>query len=65
MELTYRYFDFIYGIGVDPQGCWLGEPSLLVLGIKKNFALSLGRKFSQNAIVWIGSDCIPSLEVLV
>ena len=55
---------FFDGIGEDPMGLWPGEPSLLALGLPHEKAISIGKKFSQNAIVWIGSDAIPRLEVL-
>lgn len=42
---------FLPGEGVDPTGVWPAEPSILVLGIERDEALALGRKYRQNAIV--------------
>ena len=55
---------FFDGISEDPMGLWPGEPSVLALGLSHKKAISIGKKYSQNAIVWIGSDAIPQLEVL-
>ena len=53
------------GVGRDPTGKWPGEPSFLVLGIPKNKAINLGRNFHQNAMVFIGLDGIPTLEICI
>ena len=42
---------FFEGVGVAVEGGWPAEPSLLILGIKRSYAVSLGREFEQNAIV--------------
>ena len=55
---------FFDGIGEDPMGLWPGEPSVLALGLSRKKAISIGKNYSQNAIVWIGSDAIPRLELL-
>ena len=55
---------FYEGIGEDPAGEWLGEPSVLALGISHEKAVSIGRSFNQNAIVWIGSNAVPELQLL-
>jgi len=52
------------GIGEDASGQWPGEPSVLALGISRETAKSLGNEYRQNAIVWIGTDCIPELVFL-
>lgn len=52
------------GTGVDPNNDWTGEPSIFVLGISHDQAVSLGVRFGQNAIVWAGSDAIPRLVLL-
>ena len=52
------------GFGEDPVGKWKSEPSLLVLGISLEDAESLGRKYGQNAIVWIEDDTVPQLVLL-
>ena len=52
------------GIGEDASGQWPGEPSVLALGISRGQAVQLGDEFQQNAIVWIGADCVPGLVFL-
>ena len=52
------------GIGEDASGQWPGEPSILVLGVSRDQAMQLGNEFQQNAIVWIGADCVPGLVFL-
>ena len=51
------------GVGVDPDGTWKGEPSLLVLGLDVPAALTLARAYGQHAIVCAGPDAIPRLVV--
>lgn len=53
------------GIGQHPDGHWQGEPSFLVFGLSLEEAYKLGRQFSQNAIVWAGSEAIPQLILCV
>jgi hypothetical protein len=53
------------GEGVDPAGDWPGEPSLLVLGLDRGAAVSLGAQFEQNAVVCAGADGIPRLVLCV
>jgi len=55
---------FFDGIGEDPMGLWPGEPSVLALELSQKKAISIGKKYLQNAIVWIGNDAVPQLEVL-
>lgn len=43
-----KYYE---GLGVAEDRSWPAEPSLLILGIKRSDAVSLGREFEQNAIV--------------
>jgi hypothetical protein len=62
--LEQRSFEICRGVGIDVSGGWLGEPSVLVLGISQEDAAWLGNEFRQNAIVWIGSDSIPDLIFL-
>ena len=49
------------GAGLDPDGFWPEEPSLLVLGIVRCQAAALARRFGQAAFVWIGTDGVPVL----
>ena len=55
---------FYEGIGEDPTGEWSGEPSVFALGLFREKAISIGRAFNQNSIVWIGSDAVPELVLL-
>ena len=50
------------GQGEDPA--WPAEASYLAIGISCEQACELGRKYQQNAIVWIGPDAVPELVLL-
>lgn len=63
-ELKVRSLKFIEGIGQHPSNSWVGEPSLLVLGLSLEAAKTLGSRFEQNALLWIGADGIPELVFL-
>ena len=52
------------GEGRDPKGEWNAEPSLLVIGITRSEAEDLGRRYDQNAIVFIEKGHPPELVVL-
>ena len=52
------------GEGRDPEERWTPEPSLLVLGISRARAESVGREFEQNAIVFVRKGAAPELVVL-
>jgi hypothetical protein len=52
------------GEGRDPAGKWAAEPSLLVIGIRRDVAEALGREFRQNAIVFLEKGKAPELVVL-
>jgi hypothetical protein len=56
---------WLRGEGVDPDGDWPGEPSLLVLGLDEPAAVTLARRFNQNAFVWTGLDATPRLVNLM
>jgi len=49
------------GAGLDPDGLWPAEPSLLVLGIGRCRAAALARCFGQAAFVWVGVDGVAVL----
>ena len=53
----------IEGVGSDPAGKWR-EESYLALGIDAEAARELGRRFKQDAVVWIGKDAVPQLLLL-
>ena len=63
-DLTEQGYEFLEGEGVDPNGEWPGETSVLVLDIDRASAARLGASYDQNAIVWIDTDAIPRLLVL-
>ncbi len=52
------------GVGADPKGRWPPEPSYLVLGVLLEAAQALGRRYQQNALVWVGADAVPELMLL-
>jgi hypothetical protein len=52
------------GEGRDPQGEWLPEPSVLVVGISRSEAAILGRSYEQNAILFVEKGRAPELVVL-
>ena len=55
---------FLEGEGRDPGGAWASEPSVLVLGIARAEAEALGRRFEQNAIVFVEQGAAPELVLL-
>jgi putative PIN family toxin of toxin-antitoxin system len=55
---------YLEGEGRDPQGRWSPEPSVLVLGIAREEALALGRRFEQNALVYVEKGASPELVLL-
>jgi hypothetical protein len=59
-----RGYACIAGEGRDPQGAWPAEPSVLVLGVPRDEAESLGRAFGQNAIVHAARAAAPELVLL-
>lgn len=54
----------IEGDGADPTGQWPAERSYLAFGIDADAARVLGRRFQQDAVVWIGNDAVPQLLLL-
>ncbi len=60
-EIQFRGLVLIAGEGKHPVGDWPGEPSYLVFDLSLEAAITLGRKFNQNAIVWCGPDAVPQL----
>lgn len=41
------------GVALDPRGTWPAEDSVLLVNIDREAARRLGRRFGQNALVWI------------
>ena len=56
-------FKYIHGEGRDPSGEWQPEQSLLILGINKDEANGLARKYAQNAFVFVKAGEAPELVV--
>ncbi len=52
---------FLEGAGIGTDTHWPPEQSLLALGISKERATELCKRYDQNAAVFIGPDCIPVL----
>jgi uncharacterized membrane protein len=44
---------FVAGEGRGDDGTWPAEPSLLVLGLRRAQAAALGRRWQQNAVVFV------------
>ncbi len=59
--LQTRKFTTFAAAGADPTGVWSPEPSLLILGIDRAEAITIGTLFEQNAIVWGIRDAVPEL----
>ncbi|MGC2165879.1 MAG: DUF3293 domain-containing protein [Gallionella sp.] len=64
VALIRQGFDYFDGIGRDPAGEWMAEPSCFIPGLSLNDAKILGCSFEQNALVWCGSDAMPQLVLL-
>jgi len=52
------------GEGRDPHGEWPAEPSVLVVGISRSEAQTVGRRYEQNAIVFMEKGKAPELVLL-
>tara|TARA_B100000963_G_C22550640_1_gene636608 strand:+ start:812 stop:1237 length:426 start_codon:yes stop_codon:yes gene_type:complete len=52
---------YLDAIGQDIKKEWPGEPSFFIENISKENAIKLGRKFNQNAIVWVDKNLVPEL----
>ena len=62
-ELTINYLTFEgHGVGEDPT--WEPELSLFIIGISKDDASEIGKKFEQNAIVYGVVNNPPELLIL-
>jgi hypothetical protein len=59
------HLDFMTGRGVDTEKQWEPEESILIFDLSLAEAIEIGNRVRQNAIVWIGVDGIPRLELLV
>jgi hypothetical protein len=52
------------GSGSEEGTDWPSEKSWFVLGLQLDPAKALGRRFDQDAIVWVGADVVPQLILL-
>lgn len=55
---AYPIFD---GVGVDPNGEWEGEASILALGASRDVSLTLAEAWEQNAVVFVDETFTVSL----
>lgn len=60
-EITRCGLTWLPGLGQHPTNAWEGEPSFLILGLTRETAEALGRRFEQNAILWAAADAVPHL----
>jgi predicted nucleic acid-binding protein len=58
--LDERQWRYLEGEGRKPGGAWQ-EPSFLVLGIAREAASELARRFEQNAFIWCEAGKAPEL----
>lgn len=63
-EVKRAGFPAFPGRGIDPDGSWPSEASLLILGISREVARQLGARFDQNAIIFADDDFTPRLVLL-
>ena len=63
-ELRTAGHRWLVGEGADPDGQWLPETSIMVLGIDEAAANTLAAQFGQNAYVWIAAGAPPSLVLV-
>jgi hypothetical protein len=54
----------IEGNGSEEGSDWPAEKSWFALGLQLDPAKDLGRRFDQDAIVWVGPDAVPQLILL-
>ena len=64
IELNQHAHLIMGGISSDPLGRWPAEEGFLAFGINLKAAEALGKRFGQNAIVWIDTDAMPRLILL-
>jgi hypothetical protein len=64
-DLRSRSKNIFLGAGKDPSGVWPEEPSVLALDMSRSEAVQIGERYRQNAVVWIWTDGIPELVLLM
>ena len=62
--LTDLGLESIEGSGSEQGTHWPIEKSLFALGLSREGAVSIGRQFDQDAIVWVGDSAVPELVLL-
>jgi hypothetical protein len=62
--LTELRLESIEGSGSEEGTHWPAEKSLFALGLSREGAVSIGRQFDQDAIVWVGDSAVPELVLL-
>ncbi|HSI43720.1 MAG TPA: DUF3293 domain-containing protein [Methylotenera sp.] len=62
--INVKGLEYTTGRGLDSERR-APEESLLLFNIPLNEAIEIGRLVEQNAILWIGEDSIPRLELLL
>jgi len=62
--LAERGLDSIEGSGSEPGSDWSAEKSYFAFGLSRDEAIAFGRKFDQDAIVWVGKHAVPELVLL-
>ena len=56
--------EYMEGSGKGRDGLWPAERSYFVFGLPLDAAKLLSQRFTQDAIVWVGEDCVPQLVLL-
>ncbi len=54
-------YSYLQGRGVGDDPAWEPEPSIFILEISREHAITLGRQFDQNAILWGQKGSEPEL----
>lgn len=63
-QLHATTYDLFPAVGLSPIGDWPPEESVLVAGIGLEEAMTLGRSFKQNALLFVQSGAAPQLILL-
>jgi hypothetical protein len=63
-DLRARSLHYLSGEGRSPSGDWEPEQSVLIFKVSRREAVSLGRRWRQNAIVYVFLNRAPELVVL-
>lgn len=64
-EIRQAGYTGLIGEGRPWRPGWKPEASWLIPGMPLEAACAIGQRYQQNAIVWVGADCVPQLQVLV